>query len=138
GADRLVESSRDLLRDGFGLVRPRQQHEIVPADVSDEALVGPRGVHHDLRQHRDDAVATREPVVIVELLEAVDVDVEERKILAARQTRFELFGDGWIAGQTRQRVDAPQPARATDRRPDPRQQLVRVVWLGYEILGAGL
>src|SRR5205085_1929175 len=136
--DRIVEPTRDLFGDRFGIFRSRQQNEIVPADVPDEALIGAGGVYEDLREHRDNAVAAREPVVVVEFLEPVDVDIEEREVLTTRETRFELLGDRRIAGQTRQRVDVPQSAPPSHRRADARKQLVGVVRLGDEVFGARL
>src|SRR5438093_3284467 len=97
-ADRGVEPCSDLLCERLRFLGSRQQHEVIPADVPDEALIGAGGVNQDLRKHRDHAVAAREPIVVVEFLEPVDVDIEEREVLATCETRFELLGDRRIAG----------------------------------------
>src|SRR5438034_4798658 len=97
-ADRGVEPCGDLLCERLRFLGSRQQHEVIPADVPDETLVGAGGMYEDLCEHRDNAVAAREPIVVVEFLEPVDVDIEEREVLATCETRFELLGDRRIAG----------------------------------------
>jgi len=137
-ADRGVEPCSDLLCERLRFLGSRQQHEVIPADVPDEALIGAGGVNQDLRKHRDHAVSSRESVVVVELLEAIDVDVEQREMLPAREARLELFSDGRVAGKPRQRVDVAHPAPAPHRRSHSRQELVGVVRLDDEVFGAGL
>ena len=86
-ADRLIESRGDLLGEPLGFVRPRQDNEVVAADMSNEALVSAGDPGEQVGQHRDHPVASSEPVVIVELLEAVDVHVEQGEVAAPRGGR---------------------------------------------------
>jgi len=80
-------------------------------------------LHEDLGQHRDHAVAAREPVVIVELLEPVDVHVEECEVLVPRKARFDLFGDRRISREARERIHRT-PFRSSGGPPRrPREEL---------------
>ena len=83
-----IEFGDDLLGEVLGLLGARQHHEVVAADVAQEVL-GPavtlRGLRDDLGELLDRLVAARVAVVVVEGLEEVDVDLQQRERLAETQ-----------------------------------------------------
>ena len=135
----LIEPPSDHRCEPLRLIRVGKHHEVVAADVPDEPIraAAPRDLSQHLGDTRDHPVAARETVVVVELLEVINVDVEQRERVAARKARLDLFGDRRVPGKAGQRAQRSQTVCAADRSAEPRQELVRVVGLGDVVVCAG-
>src|SRR6185295_7120659 len=95
----------DLLAERLGVLGLGEHHEVVTADVPDEAAtVALRGLDHDLRERADRLVTPRVAIVVVEGLEEVDVELEHRERHAVTDAALELLVDRDVAGQPGERA----------------------------------
>src|SRR6185503_20483825 len=105
----------------------RDHDEVVPADVADEVAVAAVALIELVQQGRGEAdhrVAARVAVVVVECLELVEVEMEERELLPGRDPSTQLGLDQHVAGTARQRVRRELGATRLELIPDAEEELL--------------
>ena len=75
--------------------------------------------------------------MVVELLEAVDVRVQQREGRAFGKAPVDLLGDRRVPREPRERIHRPKTARASERRADANEKLLRVVRLREVVVRSG-
>src|SRR2546426_895267 len=94
-----------------------------------------RSFSDDVRHALDRLIAARVAVVIVERLEVVDVDLEQRERLAERQPPGDFLVDRYVARETGQGAGRALLSTPLERVADTQGELASLPRLGEVVVG---